>query len=537
MRNFIEQFEQAFYHASIGMAILSLDGIRIKVNPALSYITGYAEGELLSVCYRDIIHPDDVEEDFHHIEALLTGERNSYEMETRYIHKNGSVAWVLHSVFIVRNDDDSLFFISQVQDITKRKKLELAVSESEERLRNLISQLPDPVVVHDGETILFANPSAAQLVDMPLKDLIGEPTMEFVAPEHLDLAERIIKEILETNQPNHDFDLRLRTKKGQLKDAILSAIPIMYLGKESIMVSYREITERKKVEQELKESEERYRQLVEFSPLGIVVHQDKIISYVNSTALRLLGAENINDVIGSHISKYIHPNYQETVFNEISALNNGEIIPTTTEKYIRHDGKVIDVEVNAMPIQLNGKSAVQVVFWDITEKKKESDLVRYRAYHDTLTDLPNRLKFQMDLEEELKKNNVFTVMFLDLHGLKPVNDTYGHQAGDVLLVKVTSRLSGVIETQGFIYRIGGDEFAVVVPGENNQTEIIDIINNIDEAMKQPIYISNSFVEISASIGVVFYPEHGDDIESLLRHADMAMYHAKKTKTLYKIYSN
>lgn len=126
-------------------------------------------------------------------------------------------------------------------------------------------------------------------------------------------------------------------------------------------------------------------------------------------------------------------------------------------------------------------------------------------------------------------------MYLDLHGLKPVNDSYGHQAGDTVLIKVTSRLKGVLDSIGLLYRLGGDEFAIVLPGKRSEEELSEIINRFIEVMKQPIYISNTIVQITASIGIVFSPEHGVDMDLLIRHADMAMYHAKKTNSTYKIY--
>ncbi|SOC44270.1 PAS domain S-box protein [Ureibacillus acetophenoni] len=535
MENFIEQFEQAFYHSTIGMAILTIDGQWLKVNPALSKITGYEEEELLSLRYRDLIHSDDLDEELHQIHELLQGTKHSYEMEIRCIHKNGSIIWALHSVSIVRKGDQSLFFLSQIQDITNRKRLELELYESEERFRSLFNQMPDPIIVHDGHVVMFANPSAANLVETTLDDIIGNSIIQYVDPDYIEFAQKIITEILEKNQPLHDFDFRIQSTTGEKKDAILSAIPFTYKNKKAIMVSYRDITERKKVEMALKESEERYRLLVENSPLGILLHQHRTIHFANSTALRLLGAKNLNDLIGKNIYDIIHPEYQSIASKRDESIEKGEYAPTKYEKFIRLDGKAIDVEVNGIPIQSNGASAVQIVFWDVTEKKKEADLVQYRAYHDTLTDLPNRLKFQIDLNEEIKNNTSFTIMYLDTHGLKPVNDTYGHQAGDTVLIKVTSRLSGVLDTIGKVYRIGGDEFAVILPERKNEEEVKNLIDKIILVMKQPIYISNSIVEITASFGIVFSPEHGNDVESLLRNADSAMYMAKKTNKLYTIY--
>ncbi|PKC52267.1 hypothetical protein RhiirA1_481898 [Rhizophagus irregularis] len=111
------------------MAILSLDGNWLKVNPALSRITGYTEDELLSLSFQAVTYPDDLEEDLHHVQELIDRKKDSYEMEKRYIHKSGKIIWVLLSVSVVRKGEQALCFISQMQDITKRKQLELSLIE------------------------------------------------------------------------------------------------------------------------------------------------------------------------------------------------------------------------------------------------------------------------------------------------------------------------------------------------------------------------------------------------------------------------
>lgn len=536
MLHFINRFEQAFHYSPIGMALFSLEGLCLKTNPALSKITGYLEEELLSLTFQEITHPDDLEEDLRHVQELIEGKKGSYEMEKRYFHKNGDIVWVFLSVSIFQQDEKTHYLIAQILDITEKKKLQLSLLESEERFRNLLTYSPDPILVFDGEIILYTNESAAKLVDTSVEDMVGENIRKFIDPSMHDLFQIRSQEILNHNEHLLDFDVKIRSKNGRIVDAVFSAVPISYMEKKAILVSYRDITERKKMEQALKESEDRYRQLVEYSPLGILVHQKGVIKYANPTALELLGITHAKLMEGIQISNIVHPDFRLVVSRRIRNIEeNGRFEPTLYEKFIRLDGQEIDVEVSGIPIQLNGESAVQVVFWDVTEKKKEEDLIRYRAYHDTLTDLPNRLKFQLDLMEEMEKDSMFTIMYLDLHGLKSVNDSNGHQAGDMVLIKVTSRLSGVLGSIGLVYRLGGDEFAIVLPGRKNEEEVRETANSIARVIQQPIYVANSIAEISTSIGVVFYPEHGVDMELLLRHADLAMYHAKKSKTLYKIY--
>ncbi|MFD1779853.1 PAS domain S-box protein [Fredinandcohnia salidurans] len=536
MLHFINRFEQAFHYSPIGMALFSLEGLCLKTNPALSKITGYLEEELLSLTFQEITHPDDLEEDLRHVQELIEGKKGSYEMEKRYFHKNGDIVWVFLSVSIFQQDEKTHYLIAQILDITEKKKLQLSLLESEERFRNLLTYSPDPILVFDGEIILYANESAAKLVDTSVEDMVGENIRKFIDPSMHDLFQIRSQDILNHNEHLLDFDLKIRSKNGRTVDTVFSAVPIAYMEKRAILVSYRDITIRKKMEQELTESEDRYRQLVEYSPLGILVHQKGVIKYANPTALQLLGITNAELLEGIQISNIVHPEFRLIVSRRIKNIEeNREYEPTLYEKFIRLDGQEIDVEVSGIPTQLNGESAVQVVFWDVTEKKKEEDLIRYRAYHDTLTDLPNRLKFQLDLMEEMEKDSMFTIMYLDLHGLKSVNDSNGHQAGDMVLIKVTSRLTGVLGSIGLVYRLGGDEFAIVLPGRKSEEEISETANSIARVIQQPIYVANSIAEISTSIGVVFYPDHGVDMELLLRHADLAMYHAKKTKTLYKIY--
>lgn len=536
MKNFIDRFEQAFYYSPIGMALVSLNGNWLKVNPALSKITGYTEKELLSNNFQNITHPDDLGGDVNQVRELVVGKKEYYEMEKRYIHKNGSIVWILLSVSIVREGNQSLYLIAQVQDITNRKQLERNLTESEERFRTLLTYTPDPILVHDGDIIMYANESAANLVGTTVDKMVGDSYQKFIDPIKRDKAIGFTQEIMVHNKPFIDFDIIVQSENGQRIDAVLSAIPITFSGKRAVLVSLRDITERKRMVQALKDSEGRFRRLVENSPLGILVHQNGLISYANLSALRLLGTENPEDLIGSHILNRIHPDYRMIVSRRIESVEKkGQDATRLYEKFIRLDGQVIDVEVTGIPIQLNGESAVQVLFWDVTEKKKQEDLIHYRAYHDTLTDLPNRLKFQLDLEEEMNKDSLFTIMYLDLNGIISVNETHGHQAGDMALIKVSAKLSGVLGSNGLIYRLGGTEFAIVLSGQKNEEEIRELSNHIAENIKRPIYISNSIVQLSPNIGVVFYPDHGVDMELLLRHADMAMYHAKNTNTIYKIY--
>lgn len=131
-------FQNAFDHAAIGMALVAPDGRWLRVNRSVENITGYTEEELLRIRFQDITHPDDVDSDVDNAEKMLFGETATYQMEKRYLHKNGSVVWVLLSVSLVRDEDGKpLFFISQLQDITARKEGEEKLLQATDEIRRL----------------------------------------------------------------------------------------------------------------------------------------------------------------------------------------------------------------------------------------------------------------------------------------------------------------------------------------------------------------------------------------------------------------
>jgi diguanylate cyclase (GGDEF)-like protein len=175
------------------------------------------------------------------------------------------------------------------------------------------------------------------------------------------------------------------------------------------------------------------------------------------------------------------------------------------------------------------------MFWDVSAKKKEEELIRYRAYYDTLTDLPNRHRFELDFAEEINNDQTFTILYIDLEGLKEINESYGRHSGDIVLMKVGARLSGSIGHQSLIYRISGDEFSAVFPGQLEEDALKEIAERVTKTVSTPIYTSNTTVHVNLNIGVVSYPNDGVEMEMLLRHADLAMNHAKKSNAIYKRY--
>ncbi|MCM3760133.1 EAL domain-containing protein [Alkalihalobacillus oceani] len=167
---------------------------------------------------------------------------------------------------------------------------------------------------------------------------------------------------------------------------------------------------------------------------------------------------------------------------------------------------------------------------DISERKWQEEQMKYNASHDTLTKLPNRVLFKEKLEEALRtaseNGEKVAVLFLDLDRFKKINDSYGHQAGDELLMKMSQRIQSVIGEKGLVSRFGGDEFTIFLPAVN-EAATEHVISALFAAFEKPIIVHEKELYISMSIGACFFPEHGEDVETLLKNADSAMYRTKE----------
>ncbi|MEW6736849.1 MAG: diguanylate cyclase [Acidobacteriota bacterium] len=171
------------------------------------------------------------------------------------------------------------------------------------------------------------------------------------------------------------------------------------------------------------------------------------------------------------------------------------------------------------------------IFSDITTLKLSENRLDRLAHHDALTGLPNLLLFQDRLKQALaqsyRNERMVAVLFIDLDRFKPVNDTYGHRTGDRVLQAVAERLTDSVREGDTVARVGGDEFTVIVANISNANDSVKIAQKILDVLSQPFMIEGHKLQISASIGISLYPANGQDIDELVRNADIAMYHAKK----------
>lgn len=283
-------------------------------------------------------------------------------------------------------------------------------------------------------------------------------------------------------------------------------------------------------------SEEHYKRLVELAPVGITIHKFGIIHYINPTGIRILGGTSVKQIVGKHFLDFIHPDYHQIIKNRWKAIRNDKAVGAIEEKMIRLDKQSIYAEVSGFPYEMHGETFVQVFFTDITARKEVEEMMHQLAFHDPLSGLPNRRYFAQKLTEAIEIGQPLSLLFLDLDGFKAINDTYGHDVGDIFIQRISMRLKELLPEKGMLSRMAGDEFNLFLTNTNVE-ETKQFAETIIQSIQEAVIIEDISVSVTSSIGIAFYPEDGHTAQVLMKHADMAMFEAKhKGKNQYHFYS-
>jgi len=359
--------------ATMKGAVLVVDlkaTIRVANHAACSML-GYAEREILGKPLKAIIDK---------AENITTGQ---------LLHSMGileqSMAWqtasgvrvdVLASSSFIRDSDGVPVGVVYVAtDVTERRRAEQALRESEHRYRTLFDGNPLPMWVYDFETLQFlaVNDAAVRHYGYAKEEFLAMRITEIRPPEDIPLVEAAIRDVRERTFPRL---FRHRKKDGTVFYADVTSFEFVSAGRRARLVIAVDVTERRRAETLLRESEERYRSLVELSPDAIMLHTDGRFIFANRATLKLLGATTAEEIIGTKVIDRVHPAWRDKVQHRFAELYSGTEVPMIEEQLIRLDGSAVDVEVAAVGFVFNGKPTVQVVARDVTERKEIE--ARYR---------------------------------------------------------------------------------------------------------------------------------------------------------------
>ena len=302
----------------------------------------------------------------------------------------------------------------------------------------------------------------------------------------------------------------------------------------SIMRALREAEEhieRKKAQEALRESEERFRMLVESAPEAIFVQSQGCFVYLNPAMLRLLGASMPKELLGKEFKKWIAPEYHEAVRERIRVQHDtGKPALLMEQEYLRLDGSRVPVETTAVAVRFQDRDAHLVFVRDITERKRSEEKLKYLAYYDSLTGLPNRNLFLERINEEIAEakdsSSSLAVVITDINKFKSIYDIYGSEVGDRVLKEVAERLSTAIRKGDAVAHLGNDEFGIACVGLTGSDDII-MLEKIIKDISYPLKIDGDEISLAFSTGISLYPHDGENASELLKSAGLALSTAKK----------
>ncbi len=350
---------------------------------------------------------------------------------------------------------------------------------------------------------------------------------------------RAFVEALKKTGSVREMEFPFRMRSGETILGAMSADIIEIGGEKCILSSITNITERRRIEDALRESEEKFRNLAENSSDAIWRMDTNFrFTYISPADERMRGFRQ-DEVVGTTIWGLLKPEgvehvrrmYKERREAERNGIPSGAVRFELEQK--RKDGSWLWTEVNVVPHRdRNGKLVgYHGVTRDISERKRAAERIEHMARHDPLTDLPNRALFsdRLDVALSLAKRNGtrLALMFVDLDKFKPVNDTFGHAMGDILLREAARRMRDCIRASDTIGRIGGDEFVVLLPVVEKPNDAIVVADKLREALAPPFEIDGRRIEVSCSVGIAIAPDDGRDEIELAKNADSAMYLAKQ----------
>ncbi len=282
----------------------------------------------------------------------------------------------------------------------------------------------------------------------------------------------------------------------------------------------------------LRESEAKYRVMVENANDAIVVAQDEMVRFVNPMAVHLSGYSP-EELSSRPFTDFIHPHDRELVAqrHQVGMRTGSGRGLVYSFRVITREGATLWVEIRAVSILWEGRPATLNLLSDITERRRAERTITHLAYHDSLTGLPNRMLFQDRLSLALaqggRAGSRLAVMLVDLDRFKEINDTHGHAAGDELLSQLGVRLRATLRRGDSVARMGGDEFMLLLPELARLEDVTEIADRVLAALREPFLLRAAATHISASLGVAVFPDDATDEESLLRQVDHAMYRAKR----------
>ena len=464
--------------------------------------------------------------------------RQEQSMDLEILRADGRRLWIRARCEAVLEHGKVVRLRGVTQDIDEARRARLRLSQSEERFSRIFQLMPFPMGLSrcsDGQ-YMEVNPAWEKLLGIPRSEALGRTSIEMGVFTPAD-RENLIRAAALTSQLN-GYEVTIHPRNAPPRTVLQSMRMTDFDGEPCWMFSVQDITDRKRTEEKIREREELLSLTISAASLGLWDWDLQAGTVTGDSRWRaLLGnsgpaasteplgwtqtvsADDVDRITAEIARHAAHP---ATPFDATWRL---EGTGSDKPRWVRNLGKIVSFDARGTPQRMLG------VAIDVTPQREQEVLLQKLAHFDALTGLPNRVLLARRLQEAMVRarqhGTLLGVAYLDLDGFKPVNDRFGHGAGDRLLMAVAGRLSRALRTDDCVARLGGDEFVLLLPGLESRADCETRLHRVMESVAAPYPLDSERVVVTASIGYTLFPSDDADADTLLRHADQAMYAAKQ----------
>ncbi len=477
-----------------------------------------------------VIHPDDFPAVMKSIdESARTLEPWRHEFRVR-LGELGE-RWMLGDSQPERLDDGSVLWHGYVTDITELKRGAQVLADSEKRYRALFDTNPSPIWVYDLETlrVLAVNEAAILHYGYARDEFLAMTVKDIRPPEEIPaLLERAAAS--KEGRIDHASRWRHRTRSGA--DIVVESTSqvVAFDGRRAKIVVINDVTERLRAEEQIRLAEK----VFDNSRQAIMITDPKsVILRVNRAFERITGYSQ-EEVVGRSPGILSSGRQGRQFYADLwRSLDQGGVWEGELWNR-RKSGEVYPeyLAISAVRDRDGNVTNYVGIFQDIGERKSAEERIQFLAHHDVLTGLPNRSllrdRAEMALHHAKRQGHRVAILFIDLDRFKTINDSLGHEIGDVLLKQASERILATVRAGDTVCRLGGDEFVVLLPDVDEAEDAERVADKLIAAVNRPYLIDSHELLITCSAGIAIYPEHGGDIDTLQRNADAAMYAAKNS---------
>lgn len=436
-----------------------------------------------------------------------------------------------HFVPVYAEDGTLEMVVGYGLEITALKQAQTRLQHEITFSNSIINSLPGTFYLIDAQqTFVRWNRNLETIYGYSSDEIAHLTPLELIAKEHRERVADAIRRVFRGEQVQ--IEANTRTRAGALTPQLLTGHPVMLDGKRHLIGTGVDISERVHAETALKHSETNLRAILEHSrdAFMLVDKNYTILAFNKITEERVSRVFGRDIQVGDSALEFVRPADMETYQDAIARTFAGESVVIEREIETQN-GESYWTEISYNPVWNDEGEVIGTAFSsrDVTERKRYEEQVVHMAYYDPLSHLPNRRLLHERAAHALaiaaRQQRPVSLIYLDLDRFKQVNDTLGHEAGDALLVKVAKEFEDCLRQSDTLARLGGDEFALLLI-DTGPEDSKHVAERVLEKLEHPFDIQDQQLHIGGSLGIACFPEHGKDLETLLKHADIAMYQAK-----------